>query len=425
MYAQAPSRAYVFEEVWADAAATVRAERVLAALGAPPTDTIGVGDLPDVIRDNGLVNTPARGNNLPLGESPVYVLNVLRVDEPDRDALCQRLVAQCPENTSPNLVQRLLGLNWTACGGPIRSGELACRRTNEFHTIHGCLHRCAYCPLAANQSVALAMNLEQFVATELDRVVRENPWQLVFRYQSQVSDALCFEPEYGASEVFGNYFARRPGRFLLLHTSSANTDHLLELGHQDSTIVTWSVTSRTVSREIEPGAGAMEERIEAARRCQQAGYTIRFKLKPIIPIKGWRDECRELVEQIFARTRPDNISLCVLMWMTAEDFLSVFDPDDFDPAYMQAMAEQADNLRDHLSGPFPDNVRAEIYSFLVDEVRKHDRDVPVALSTETRTVWDQLGPKLGFTPQNFVCGCGPRCTPGLRVLDPPETFVLE
>ena len=68
------------------------------------------------------------------------------------------------------------------------------------------------------------------------------------------------------------------------------------------------------------------------------------------------------------------------------------------------------------SAPFPHRVRAEIYNFYIDEIRKADPEIPISLSTESAEMWETLGPKLGFTPYNYVCGCGPQCVPGLKKL---------
>lgn len=32
-------------------------------------------------------------------------------------------------------------------------------------------------------------------------------------------------------------------------------------------------------------------------------------------------------------------------------------------------------------------------------------------------MWGEFGKKLGMTPTNYVCGCGPQSTPGLRKLE--------
>jgi len=217
LYDVSPERTYVLDTVWQDERCAARANRIIAALGNTDVITIPERALPDVIRDNELTNVPERGNNLSPGEDPIFVLNRLRLGGTDGNEQIDGLLKKCPEGTTRHLVERLMGTNWTACGGPIRNEELICRRTNEFHTIHGCLHRCLYCMAGANQV---------------------------------------------------------------------------------------------------------------------------------------------------------------------------------------------------------------IYSFFIDEIRKHDPTVPISLSTETKEVWGVLGPRLGFTPHNYVCGCGAKCTPGLQVLAQPETFQI-
>ena len=424
MYKVTAPKAFVFEDVWSDERSAVRTRRLLEAIGGVEPVTIAEEDIPAVIEANGLTNMPARGHSLPAGGDPVFFFNTLRFGVDDRKPVVDGVLGACPEGTSRHLVERLLGLSWTACGGPIRSGELICRKTNEFHTIDGCLHRCLYCSAGGNQTVTLGVNLEQFVDEALDPIVQANPWQQVFRYQTQVSDALCFEPEYGACQVFGDYFKRLGDRYLILHTSSANVEHLLDMGHQDNTIVLWSLTSDTVSRELEVRSGTTAERIEAARKCQEAGYTVRYKFKPIVPVRNWREECAEMIRAAFTTTQPDVVSLCVLMWMKPDEFDQLFDAALFDADYVDAMHEQAEAMRDRPCGPFPDPVRTELYSFFIDEIRKHNTTVPISLSTETKEVWAALGPKLGCTPHNYVCGCGAKCTPGLKVLAEPETFEL-
>ena len=67
--------------------------------------------------------------------------------------------------------------------------------------------------------------------------------------------------------------------------------------------------------------------------------------------------------------------------------------------------------------PFPPAVRAEIYELYLNEIRRHKAEIPVSLSTESPGMWKLLGGKLGATPLNYVCGCGPSSTPWRRKLE--------
>ncbi|MBT7298470.1 MAG: hypothetical protein HN849_03100, partial [Victivallales bacterium] len=150
----------------------------------------------------------------------------------------------------------------------------------------------------------------------------------------------------------------------------------------------------------------------------------RFKLKPIVPVKGWRDQYRRIIERLLTETTPESIGLFMLAWMNYAELESCIDLDRIDPEFAKAVREQADEMSGVTAGPFPHAVRAEIYGFLFNEIRRHNADVPVFLCTETLEMWQQFGPRLGMSPGNYICGCGPQCEPGMRripkVLEPTE-----
>ncbi|MEW6360234.1 MAG: radical SAM protein [Planctomycetota bacterium] len=419
MYPLKPAKLYADEKALTDPLCIRRMERLLSAMGCSRDQVVKIGDadLPETIRSNGLHSGHKRTYQLPEDHEPIVYFNALDLSDSDGKARSDAVLKQCPQGTAAALVRRLLGYDYIGHAATmIRSRELICRRSYEFQTAYGCLHRCIYCECAAEPVVMFALNIEDMIKRKIAPLLEANPWLKVFRYQTQVSDAPTFEPEYDAVRAFAEFFATTPDRYLLLHTKSANTDWLAKVAHEGRTIVCWSLTSDTVSRDIEKRTGATEERIEAARRCQEAGVPIRFKFKPIVPVKGWREEARRMIRLAFKRTQPDIVSLCVMMWMKAEEFEQIFDPANFDEEFVRAMRQDATLLKERQCGPFPHRVRAEIYNFYIDEIRKVAPDVPISLSTETSEMWETLGEKLGFGPYNYVCGCGPQCTPGAKVL---------
>lgn len=293
------------------------------------------------------------------------------------------------------------------------SGRI-CRSRYQFDTIYGCPHGCQYC--TGGKVAVIFTNIEEFVEKQVVPTAVRNPWQKVFLFNACLTDELCFEPEYGLSKLLAEYFASTTDQYWLIHTKSANVASLLELDHAGHTILLWSLTSETVSRVIEPGSASTEERIEAARQCQEAGYPVRFKFKPIVPVRNWRTECRHMIEMVFARTRPESIGLCMIAWMSAEELAGTIDTSLLDPDCVKAMNDSAEAMKDTVTGPFPHEVRSEVYSFFFDEVRRHDRDVPVYLCTESPQMWGEFAPRLGANPENYVCGCGPQCPPGIEYI---------
>ena len=191
---------------------------------------------------------------------------------------------------------------------------------------------------------------------------------------------------------------------------------MLPLKHQGNTIIVWNLAGPTQSEVLEPKTGTTEERIEAARKCQEAGYTVRYKFKPIIPVRGWREDAARTVEMALTRTNPDVISLCCFMWMDCAEMVRRLGRDRIDPEFLAAAEASAEEMGTTVTRPFPEAMRAKIYDFYLKEIRKWNREVPVSLSTESWEMWERFRKRLGASGSNYVCGCGPQSTPRLRKL---------
>ena len=379
-------------------------------------ERVSPSDIPDMIERHGWRNARARQGTLGPHTDPALVFTTLALgDAPDVSATLK----QCPPGTSAWLVGQLLGRGGKGMHHEAANSGRVCRSRYQFDTIYGCPHGCKYC--CGGRVSVVFTNLEEFVERQVAPTAAQHLWQKVFMFNSCLSDTLCFEPEYGLSKLLVDHFASTPDQHYLIHTKSANADFLRDLDHRGRTIALWSLTNETTSRVIEPGSATTEQRIDAARQCQDAGYTVRFKFKPIVPVKEWRDECRRMIEMVFSRTRPDNLGVCTIAWMSAEELKSCIDVSLLDPAFVQAMDEAADQLKGVAPGPFPHAVRAEIYEFFLNEIRRHDRDVPVFLCTESPEMWREFAQRLGVASGNYACGCGPQCPPGSTRLSQMQT----
>jgi hypothetical protein len=397
-------------------------ERMLAALGTDLASVPVVSDsgIPELILEHGWHDARLRQGQLGPHRDPAIVFSTLQFG--DAPPIAPVLEA-CPAGTSSWLIRNLLGH-----GGRVLARENftskrgVCRARVQFDTIFGCPHGCQYC--SGGRVAVVNTNVEEFIEKQVVPAAEAEPWQKVFMYNSALSDTPCFEPEYGMSELLVKYYATTPDQHYLIHTKSSNVDWMLDLDHQGHTIMLWSLTSDTAARIIEPRSGSPDERIEAARKCQQAGYPVRFKLKPIVPVKGWREQYSRIIAKLLERTKPDSIGLFMLAWMDYEELASCIDLDLLEPKFADAVREGADQMRGVTAGPFPHDARAEVYEFMIDQIRQHDQNVPVFLCTETLEMWQQFGPRLGMSPGNYICGCGPQCESGMgkipRVLEPME-----
>jgi hypothetical protein len=134
-------------------------------------------------------------------------------------------------------------------------------------------------------------------------------------------------------------------------------------------------------------------------------------------VPHWKEEAAYTVARMFEHTRPDNLSMTVLMWMDVDGLRSCIGDARIDPSCLAAAIEAKEAMKGTHTGPFPIPVRAEVYRHYLAEIRKHSADIPVTISTESLDMWKLLGPELGVRPGVYVCGCGPNATPGRKRLD--------
>lgn len=410
MYDLRPKAIYAFESALTHGPSLERISRMVGALGVSRSDVLVVRpqDIPRMVRDRDWTDARLRQGEHSAHTEPDLVFTRWR---PDGAPEVEPILARCPEGTPARLVGDLLGARDGQRHIERRDSGRVCRSRWQFDTIYGCPHGCAYC--GGGKVMTVFANVEEYIERAVAPVAAANPWQKVFMFNSCLTDILAFEPEYELVQRLASYFAFTRDQWQLVHTKSANVDFLTQQWI-DRTILLWSMTSATVSREIEPGSATTEGRIEAARRCREAGYPVRVKFKPIVPVRGWEDEAREMIRGVMQRAEPETIGLCVVAWMSGEELERIIDPEMLDPRFLRGMRESAEEMRGVRPGPFPHDLRAEVYDFYLQEVRRHDAEVPVFLCTESREMWREFAPRLGFGPRDYPCGCGPQCPPGTR-----------
>jgi DNA repair photolyase len=437
MYSLNPRHIYAMDWAVRDPRNVRRMERLVRGIGRDPGEVkvIAAEDLPGVTRANRWVGEVRQGAYREVGD-PDIIFNAFKWITPEERGRVAKsdLYKRCVEahTTYGDCKQWFTGGRVQAMFGaatfyhyerrPEWKRDLVCWSLHDLHSAWGCAHRCAYCQRGSVYVINL--NLEEFLQ-RVDQLLAENPWQKTFRYDVE-QDVLAIEPEYGACEMLVRDFARRDNRFLILFSKSANVDHLLALEHKGHTIMLWTLTTPTVSRLFEPKTGAMEERIEAARKCQQAGYTVRFKCKPIIPIRNWREETTRMFEYLYSRVRPDNISMETVFFDSVNEMDQTLGLENLDPAFVEAAREAEAKAGDkwpqdlHGPRPFPFEVKEAIYRHYITESRRLSPETPISLCAETMRMWEALSDLLPWKPWNYICNCGPQCPPRLRGLTTVE-----
>jgi len=419
MYPLKPVNIYMLEGADETQQASDRLDRMLRAIGRRREDviTFNEANAPDIVRRIQSDWPPA---DVPGGTPKEYmrslVFTTIQLDDDKPDTA--KLAEQCGAGTK-GLLDGMFG-----CIPPRKFRERkndqernhVCWCAHEFGTMQGCPHGCLYCGSGKNgKAISVAVNLEEFVDKCVEPTLRESPWQRCYRIIGWGADIITFEPEYGLFDLVTTKMAQFDEKYAYFHTASSNVKWIASLPHRDRVIGVWSVTCDAVARQIEPGSGPAFERFDAAGYLEGLGLATRLKFKPIIPVKNWRREYATAIEELFKRCRPESIGLAVYMWNTVDALKAAIDPSLLDPDFLKEAEDAAEQMKEVRTGPYPQHVREEIYRFFVKEIRKHDKDVLVYLSTESREIWDALEDEIGQSKRAFVCGCGAMAVPGRRL----------
>ena len=292
------------------------------------------------------------------------------------------------------------------------SHDGVCQTAVELNLVAGCVFRCAYCGFG--RAIHFSLDVEGYVE-KLDALFARYPRQTLYKY-SNMTDLPPFEPELDAVPPMVRRFAREADRYLMLFTKSDNVEFLLDLDHGGHTISSRSLSCDTASRLIDKRTPTLAERIDAMRRTHAAGYRVRARLSPIVPVRNWRQEYEELFERLFAEVEPDIVTLELLGWFDFEDLPRLIDPGLLDPEVFQAAEAAADELRGVRWAPFTQETHDEVYRFCIETVKRLSPHTPVAVCHGTPATWDALGGPMGMTPDNYVCNCGPTSAPGNPLL---------
>lgn len=291
---------------------------------------------------------------------------------------------------------------------------MVCWPSNFLASADGCSHGCVYCGTGrGGKALVIALNIQEYLQKVIRKVIEANPWQKCFLMMGS-ADLATLEPEYGLYEDYLNLLGEYPDHYGYFHTNGDCVDWVKDLTRRDRVMAVWSLASNEAGAVLEPCAPSASSRIDAMARLNELGVPVRVKLKPVLPIRGWRESYAGTIEELLRKAKPETLGFTSLIWMDYDRLIKTFDVNQLDPTFVEAAREAKEAMKDSRHGPFPHAKRAEMYHFLAQEAHKHDPKLPLFISTETAEMWDELATELGQDPTRFFCGCNPVQGPGPR-----------
>jgi len=190
---------------------------------------------------------------------------------------------------------------------------------------HGnkCPFKCAYCFLNLTfryvSEPVIFLNFSD-IKKELKNFKSERP---VLFNAGELSDSLAFDDKTNLSVFLYDCF-RESEHFLLLLTKSNKIENLLRLRPIKNFIISFSINATKVAEIFEKESPRPLERLKCALKLKEAGWTIRLRLDPMIPIPNWEDEYLKILECI-RLVDPETLTIGSLRWFPGlENFCEKF-----------------------------------------------------------------------------------------------------
>ena len=182
---------------------------------------------------------------------------------------------------------------------------------------NGCFYQCEWCYLKLtyrNKQPYITVRAEQDkIKKQVQKTISKSAHPIMFN-SGELADSLSMEHLTMFGREFIPWFGRKENSkgYLFMLTKSDNVDYILDLQHNNHTIIAWSINNAEVSRKFEIGAPSFARRLKAAEKVQKAGYPVRIRLDPIVPINGWKEAYGDTIHQIFQTVQPERVTIGTL-----------------------------------------------------------------------------------------------------------------
>ncbi len=278
----------------------------------------------------------------------------------------------------------------------------ACPNYWHFSPYGFCPYDCQYCYLAGTPGVKYSPNVKVFLnlpemLNQIDRVASQLTEPTAF-YLGKLQDGLALDPLTGYSRIMIPFFARQKQARLILLTKSTNVENLLDLDHQQHTILSWSLNPPEVSSAFERNVPSPNERVAAMQKCVDAGYPLRAVIMPIIPVKGWQKIYANFIENLLMSVPLERITLGQICSYSAALKLMERKLGRKNPISNQLEKTKSNDGRVR----FPLKLRIEVYRQLIDTIKKFQPQLHIGLCMEEYQTFKALNMESAIGSCNCV-----------------------
>jgi len=276
-----------------------------------------------------------------------------------------------------------------------------CSKFYKLTSYNNCNFWCEYCYLYLtfrNAPISTHFINYDKMFKEITLFDRKNiPNSLRLLNLGELGDPLAVDDITGFSKEVIPFVARETKETKLLFLTKSNCiANLIDLEHEGRTIVSFSVNTEKVHQYLEHRTPGPLERLEAAKKVQDAGYEVRLRIDPVFEYSTWEADYRALVAQIFSLVLPTRITIGE--YRPATGLIHHIEQRFPDTRLLKingSLVAEAGKLR------YPREIRQKMFKTIIDSIRKHNRHTQIALCKENTSVWKSVG----LNDSSLLCNC--------------------
>lgn len=256
-----------------------------------------------------------------------------------------------------------------------------------------CYMDCAYCILQTyfHPPVLQLFVNHETMNTEIDRFLQSGEELRIGT--GEFTDSLIWDHWVDLSSVLIPKFAAQSRAMLEIKTKTAAVAGLKSFDHNRKTVVAWSLNTETVIRCEERKTSPLEERLRAARQCQDWGYPLAFHFDPLAAYDGCEAEYESVIERLFNAVSPENV-----VWISIGAFRF---PPALKPVIQRRFPESKIVYGEFIPGidgkmRYFKPVRMLLYQCVIAKIRQAAPEVAIYFCMEDDEVWKKC---MGFVPE--------------------------
>ena len=278
---------------------------------------------------------------------------------------------------------------------PEKPTDVVCPHFYELKWANGCNFNCSWCYLNGTYRFLkrgkrpYLKNIDK-ILDHLDYFLKNVNSKAFLLNSGELSDSLLFENDGAplSKRIIPRFLSQNHHKLLIL-TKSDKVEKLLQTNAQNHVICSFSLNSFKVAEKWEK-APRVIDRIKAAKKLYDAGYVLRIRIDPMVPIENWKKEYTLLIDTIFKNFEPERITMGSLRGLQSTINNSK------DKSWTKYLSETSNWGKKVDIGH-----RLAMYSTIINYLKTKYNYNEIALCKETIDVWNRLN----LDYKEIKCNC--------------------